>query len=532
MEPAIPIDEGKRLASLRKLNILDTSPEERFDRITRLAQRMFGVPVALISLIDSNRQWFKSCQGLEATEMPRSVSFCGHALHGESALVIPDTLEDARFTDDPLVTDAPHIRFYAGQPIKTPDGSRIGTLCIVDYIPRQLNQEDLATLRDMGMLVEDELGTQDILDAASIIKSSEGRLQAVMDNVLDGIITINAQGSIESFNRGAEQIFGYREREVTGCNVNKLMPEPHQTQHDRYIKDYLDTGHRKIIGLDREVTGLRKNGETFQMELAVTEMKLGDSQIFTGIVRDISERKKIQKMKDEFTAVVSHELRTPLTSIRGALGLVMGSMQETLPPQVKELLDIASRNSERLLLLVNDILDIEKIEAGGVKLDMQSIELLPLVKLAVDANTAYAQQFGVTYRIELPDSTVAVMADADRLMQVMANLLSNAAKFSPEGGTVEISLRRTGNAARISVTDHGPGITHDFSTRIFQKFSQADSSGTRSRSGTGLGLSISKALVEMMSGVIGYDSKPGEGSTFFVEFPLPGEPRTLPENTR
>jgi diguanylate cyclase (GGDEF)-like protein len=156
-EPPVPKDEEQRLTELRSLGLLDTAPEERFDRITRMAQRLFDVPIALVSLVDEDRQWFKSRQGLEATETPRSVSFCAHALEGDEVLFVEDALRDGRFADNPLVTDDPNIRFYAGAPIAGPDGSVLGTLCVIDRQPRQLTPDDRRTLEDLAEMVEDEI---------------------------------------------------------------------------------------------------------------------------------------------------------------------------------------------------------------------------------------------------------------------------------------------------------------------------------------------------------------------------------------
>ncbi|MDX1335448.1 MAG: sensor domain-containing diguanylate cyclase, partial [Gammaproteobacteria bacterium] len=161
-KPCLPQDEESRLKALRSLNILDTPPEERFDRYTRMAKRMFGVPIALVSLVDENRQWFKSCFGLPVRETPRDISFCGHAILGKEVFVIPDALQDERFADNPLVTEEPHIRFYAGCPLSSIDGSKLGTLCIIDREPRQFTQEDIDTLSDLASMVERELATLEI----------------------------------------------------------------------------------------------------------------------------------------------------------------------------------------------------------------------------------------------------------------------------------------------------------------------------------------------------------------------------------
>jgi len=156
-KPDIPIDEVARLNALRSLNILDSPSEERFDRLTRLTKRIFGVPIALVSLIDEDRQWFKSSVGLNVNETPRDISFCGHAIHGDDVFIIPDATKDQRFADNPLVLDEPYIRFYAGYPLKSLDGSKLGTLCILDRKPRSLSEEDLQTFKDLAAIVESEL---------------------------------------------------------------------------------------------------------------------------------------------------------------------------------------------------------------------------------------------------------------------------------------------------------------------------------------------------------------------------------------
>ena len=662
LEPAIPFDEASRIAALRGLGILDTPPEERFDRLTRLAQHFLNVPIAVVSLVDTNRQWFKSCQGLDATETPRSISFCGHAILEDQMLVIPDALQDARFADNPLVINAPNIRFYAGQPVKAMDGSRIGTLCVIDSKPHQMSQLEKDSLRDLAVLVEQELNSLSHQEAVLALLNSENRLTAVLDNILDGIITINELGIVESFNKAAVKIFGYSSDEVIGKNIKMLMPEPYHSEHDGYLLNYMTTGINKVIGIGREVTGLRRDGSIFPMDLAVSSMQLGNKRMFTGIVRDITERKKheaeydkisslsqavvegadhliittdtsglllsfnraaeeclgyradelvgklspavfhdldevvrraqeltsagipvepgfevfvarartqnkgdthewtyvrkdgtrfpvsltvsalrdsngeinaflgiatditervkIERMKSEFISTVSHELRTPLTSIRGSLALLVGGVAGQLPEKTRPLIEIAHKNSERLILLVNDILDMEKIEAGKMEFQMAIVSLVPLLEQAIAATQSYAEQYGVSYELMGKLSDLEVYVDANRLQQVLLNLMSNAAKFSPAGDKVTVALTTDSKKVRVGVSDHGSGIPTEFRAQIFQKFAQADSSDTRKKGGTGLGLSITRAIVEQMGGKIGFDSKPDVLTTFWVEFPV------------
>lgn len=346
------------------------------------------------------------------------------------------------------------------------------------------------------------------------------RLTAILNTVVDGIVTINAEGIIETFNPAAEHIFGYAADEVIGQNVKLLMPEPYHSQHDSYLGNFIRTREARVIGIGRELTGRRKDKTTFPMELGVSEMKVGDDTLFTGVVRDITERKRVERMKNEFVSTVSHELRTPLTSIVGVLGLLEGGALGGLPEQAKSMVQMAHRNSQRLTHLINDLLDMEKIAAGKMSFNLQSQELMPLLEQALEANRNYVEQYRVSYVLGARADGVEVKVDSQRLIQVLSNFLSNAAKFSPAGGVVEVAVQRMGWRVRVEVRDHGPGIPEDFRARIFDKFSQADSSDTRSRGGTGLGLAISKQLVESMGGQIGFDSVAGQGATFFLELPI------------
>ena len=348
------------------------------------------------------------------------------------------------------------------------------------------------------------------------------RLSAVIDNIVDGIITINEKGTIESFNPAARRIFGYNDMEVIGQNVKMLMPEPYHSEHDGYLEHHIKTGEKKVIGIGREVAGMRKDGSTFPMDLAISEMQLGDKRMFTGIVRDITERKRMERMKSEFISTVSHELRTPLTSIRGALSLVMGKGADQLPEKSRRMLEMAERNSERLTLLINDILDLEKIEAGRLDFDFKEVDLGTLVARSIEDNAGYASRHQVKLVFDRQVTQAPVRADENRLLQVLANLISNAVKYSPAEGAVEVSVIAREDTFRVEVRDHGPGIPEEFRSRVFQRFAQADSSDTKVKGGTGLGLSITKAIVERHEGKIGYESEAGTGTVFYFQLPCTG----------
>jgi len=239
-----------------------------------------------------------------------------------------------------------------------------------------------------------------------------------------------------------------------------------------------------------------------------------------GVVHDITERTLLDRAKNEFISTVSHELRTPLTSIKGSLGLLKSGVAGDLPDKLKSMLNIAYENSDRLVMLINDILDMEKIDAGKMTYDMQPLVVVTLLKDAIAANQGYGAEHNVDFSCPNCGDDVMLQGDKGRLMQVMSNLMSNAAKFSPDGAPVELSVARSNGDVRVAVRDYGPGIPLEFQDSLFKKFTQADASDVRQKGGTGLGLSITKAIVEAHGGTIGFESEVGEGSTFYFTLPL------------
>ena len=355
--------------------------------------------------------------------------------------------------------------------------------------------------------------------AANRLVEREGRLASIYDSVLDGIITINPSGSIESFNRAAARIFGYKPDEVMRRNIRMLMPEPYASAHDGYLERYVASGKSRVIGTVREIEGKRADGSIFPMEIALTETLLSQSRLFVAAVRDVTERRALERVKNEFVSTVSHELRTPLTSIAGALSLLAGGAAGTLPAKALSLMTIARSNCDRLTRLINDILDLERIEAGKMVFEFGAVELPGLLERALDDNLEFARKFGVRLDLAAVPPGATLWADPHRLMQVLTNLISNAVKFSPAGGVVTVSATVADAMVRIAVEDRGRGIPEAFRDRIFQKFAQADTADNRQKGGTGLGLSIVKSIVERHGGSVSFLSDYGKGSVFYVELP-------------
>jgi PAS domain S-box-containing protein len=390
----------------------------------------------------------------------------------------------------------------------------------------KIEQENGIILRVSGRQVDNDHYAIMYIDiteserAALAYRDATARLTATLDNVLDGIITIDDHGTIDSFSAGAEQLLGYRAAEVIGKNVKLLMPAGLAASHDGYLAKYRASRVPHIMRKPREVEARHKDGRQVPIELGVSEMTIGKTLRFIGVLRDITERRRVERMQHEFVATASHELRTPLTSIIGSLGLLRGGSAGQLPQPAQKLIDIAYRNGERLGRLVNDILESEKAESGQFKLSIEVLSLRALAAESVDANQSYAQRFGVGLALVASGADASCVVDRARLHQVLTNLISNAVKFSPRGSHVQVAVRHEDSSAVVAVTDHGPGIPQDFRAHLFERFTQADSSDARHGGGTGLGLSIARSLAEQMGGNIEVDSVEGEGSTFRVRLPL------------
>ncbi|MFP6851171.1 MAG: PAS domain S-box protein [Pseudomonas sp.] len=373
--------------------------------------------------------------------------------------------------------------------------------------------------------------------AEMAIREREDYLRALLDNVFDAIITFDQQGYIETFNHAAERIFGYSHLEISGHRFTLLLPEPQRSTRARYLSHFLKTAIHKMLGKEIELAAMRNNGEVFTISLAISQISHQGERRFIAVIRDIEERKRIERMKNEFVSTVSHELRTPLTAIAGALGLINGGVLGSVPANMQQMLQIAQNNSQRLNLLINDLLDMEKLVAGKMLFELEDQPLQPLLEQAIKENQPYATRLQVTLQLQGPATQAVVRVDRLRLAQVMANLLSNAAKFSPHGQAVEVRIEQQGSRVRVSVRDHGAGVPENFQARIFSKFSQADATDTRQKGGTGLGLAISKEIIERMGGKIGFDSQPGHGATFWFELTtltkdVASETDRVPEDNR
>jgi PAS domain S-box-containing protein len=334
-----------------------------------------------------------------------------------------------------------------------------------------------------------------------------------------GMVMIDRDGKMVMVNAEIERQFGYTRDELIGQSVDMLVAEDLRTQHARYRLDFTPKPETRRMGAGRDLCGRRRDGTEFPVEVALNPIHAGDHHLVLGVIIDISQRKHMERLKDELVSTVSHELRTPLTSISGSLGLLVSQWSGGLPECTLRLLEIALKNSQRLVRLIDDILDVEKIESGCVVFSFVRVDLRDVAKQAIDDNRGFAEGFGVHVLLDAASVEAEVQADPDRLAQVITNLLSNAIKFSLPGSEVLIAVEKNGDVFRISVRDHGSGIPEEFKPHIFEKFAQADETNSRQKGGTGLGLSIVKQIVERLGGKVGFNDAPGGGAMFYVELP-------------
>ncbi|MAP34491.1 MAG: histidine kinase [Halomonas sp.] len=715
----LPNNETKRLTALHVLNVLDTPADTAFDRITELACELFDVPIALVSLVDKERQWFKAHSGLEAYETNREISFCAHAVAANRPLVIEDTKNDPRFADNPLVLEQPHIRFYAGHPLcPSDDQLPVGTLCLIDEQPRTFTERDHRILHNLAKQVDELLRQHELKERLS---RTAKQFEALFTKSATGKVRVDRAGNVIAINPFALNLLGYQAEEVVGNNVGMLaFPETAEKYNYLISRYFSSDANEQNVGKGREIVVRHKKGHQIPVHLAVNaihndrqefveflailtdlsdineakhrvnrerrllqvlhqgitdyqalmsgeqlwtflmealreltdsdyaligevlptdttnalkihaitdlswsnesrqlmeSLRSGDmmltnpgsllgrvfaygdvvitddvyshskrggfppghprinnylgAPIFSGdkligmfaiansqqplsqalldwlqpftdtcallinLYRQMSEREQVTRdlaaardqaekanqAKSEFLSSMSHELRTPLNAIIGFSQLLGKGRRDPLSEKQQRQVGQIEKSGQHLLSLINEVLDLARIEAGHMTLSIEPISVEGVIEDACSTLEANIDAASIQLIRHPIDSTWSASADYTRTKQILLNLLSNAIKYNREHGTITIGVTQQDSELRFSISDTGPGIAPERQEELFEPFNRLDAEyGTIE--GTGIGLAITRELVERMSGCIGVDSQPGKGSTFWFTLPV------------
>jgi PAS domain S-box-containing protein len=455
-------------------------------------RRMFETSLDLILVVDRKGTFLrvspssKAILGYQPEEM---------ALRSAAEFIYPEDLESTR-NEMRMARRGRHIRNFETR-----------------YLRKDGN---IVTLAWTGVWSEPEQQHFFIGRDMTEQKLAQDMFRLAVEACSNGMVMFDSSDRIVLVNTEVERQFGYARDELIGKPAGLLLPDGLKNTRS---SDGKPGAARPGEQNGHDLLGIRKDGTKFPIELGINPIPMRERLLVLAVIVDISERRRNDRLKDEFVSTVSHELRTPLTSIAGSLGLLAGGAAGPLAEPTMRLLKIAHKNSERLVRLINDILDIEKIESGKIVFDLKRVDVTSLVEQAVEANRGFAEGFGVRVRFDGSPTPVFVRADSDRLVQVVTNLLSNAVKFSPRGEEVTVAIAHDAQSVRILVCDRGPGIPDDFKPRIFEKFAQADATDARQKGGTGLGLSIVKQIVALLGGAVGFEAAPGGGTVFHVALP-------------
>ena len=550
--------ESQRLEALRETGALDTSDNPLHNAVVQLAADLCGVPIAAISLIDSDRQYFPAITGLGCRATPRDLAFCAHTILQNVPLVVNDATKDARFADNALVTDAPGIRFYAGVPLKTAENLPIGALCVIDTEPRELTDRQLSSLHTLGGFVAAHL---ELARRSNQLIAQQSLNTMVIDNAIDyAMITLDVDGLITSWNAGALRLKGFSAQEVIGQPYSCLFSDADVQQRlpETILAQAAAAGRCECIGWRR-----RKDGSEFhivgslsaaldqagrlkgyvnitrdntlawqtaeQLDRRTSELALAndlltihtdDLQAQAGKLADARRAAdEANRSKSEFLANMSHEIRTPMTAILGFTELLANHDDADADGHKRvEYIDTIKRNGDNLLTIINDILDISKIEAGKMSVESIATDPIQIVRDVVTMVGNKARIKGLDFRVDFLSPVPAeIRSDPVRLRQILMNLLGNAIKFTNKGSvTLTVACDVPSQTLRFRVLDTGIGLTQTQISKLFGAFVQADASTTRKFGGTGMGLLISKCLAGMLGGDITVWSEHGQGSTFEV----------------
>jgi PAS domain S-box-containing protein len=533
------VDDPVRLQALRATGLLDADSATSLDRLTRLATRLVQAPVALVSLVDADRQVFVSSVGLDEPwasrgQTPLSHSFCQYVVIDRAPLVIADARTDGRLCGNLAIPDL-NVIAYAGFPLRSPDGQVLGSFCAIDGQPRQWTVTEVEILRDLADTAESEIALH---VAHGELMLSSARMQTVLDTAQDAFVSMDQDGRVTAWNDAALRLFGWSAEEAVGQPATGLMiPRRFHDAHRAGLDRVRGTGVSGLAGKRVELTAVDRGGREFPIEMTMQMCMERGQPVFHAFLHDITERRRLadqrerlleqeqqqvrqlrelDRMKDDLVAVVSHELRNPIGVIRGYAELL--TADPNLSDNLRRDLAIIDRTSDRLGHLVDDLLELAGLDSGQNRIDAEPLEPARLIHDAVRTHQAAAATRQVELTCDIGPLPV-INGEARRLQQVLDNLLSNALKYTLPGGTVTVAAQTMDGELFLTVTDTGIGIPAEQYPQLFDRFFRASSATELGIKGTGLGLAVTKAIVEAHHGTISAHPGPDGGTRFTVTLP-------------
>ncbi len=539
MEAPVGKNESARLETLKQYRILDTPRETDFDELVRLAALILRTPISLVSLVDQDRQWFKGRYGLEVSETPRRLSFCAYTiLQAPEVLEVPDATQDRRFADNELVTGAPHIRFYAGAPLVTPEGHALGTLCVIDTKPRKLTGVETEALRILSHQVMTQLELRRRLgelkqtsSELAALQAQELRLQSTaLESVANAIVITDRDGTLQWVNPAFETLTGYSGPEVLGQNLRLLKSDKHD---DAFFRDMWTTLNDGRVW-HGELVNKRKDGSLYPEEMTITPVvgERGEITHLVAIKQDITVRKEFEANLERqvaerttnlsaamrelecFSYTVSHDLRAPLRHIRNFATILHNQAGPTLDENHRGYLQKIVQGAERMGALLDDILALSRLDKAP--LHEREVDLNAVVEEARQELASELKGRQIDWEIQrLP----SVHGDPSLLSSAMVNLLSNAIKYTRERNParIEIGAKEEPDEVVTFVRDNGAGFDMQYVDRLFGAFQRLHSADKFE--GTGVGLASVRRIIHRHGGRTWAEGEVGRGATFYFSLP-------------
>jgi signal transduction histidine kinase len=488
---------------LSQYSILDTPPESMFDDLTSMAVTVCDTPIAILSLQDQDRFWFKSKIGITQQEVPADISLCAHAMRHNDVFIVADAHIDPQLKNNPMVAGSPGIRFYAAAPLFSPEGIPLGTLCVMDYVPRHLGTDQVESLRMLARQASYLLELRRFSDQPEPPATSPAP-SVLFDFAPTALMVCRKSPlTIVEANLAALNLYGFEREDILGMHLRDL---------------FLSDGEFGFNECSFPTFAFqkRKSGEVVKVKIALRRIFYCGEPAYLLSIEEQESAARLQAHRIELP-MVCHELRQPLTAIHSSLGYLIGIGSQDFPNEWRKILEIAYRNTLRMLRLVNDLQETSSLSLGITRIVREDLNLSDVVQEAIELSQPAAIQAESKIILSGTLSNATISADHDRLIQVFSNLFSNALRFSPSGKPVTVSMFAVDGNFEVRVKDQGPGIPKEIGKQLFE--GMVNGERRKAKKGSGLGLYICKLILEALGGTIRFETTENSGTTFIVTIP-------------